>query len=350
MKFEAVTREVWANVRSGTARIVTLALLGGIVSAGFATADAVSLRRLIADATVFRESGAATLTLIAEGRVDGSACRALGDVRGVTAAGALRRRDAALVATTLPSSPVDAYETTPGFSAVLGSGGQGVVVAVQVAEALGLGGTARMAAAEGDVQIGGTFTYPDDGRRPGFGWAAMIETADDRPFDECWVLVWPQSDAVRTLLPGVASAATEPPQIAQLNSTLGARFDGETRLAERITSWSFALSALLMAVLAFASVRGRRLALASDLHAGARRRDIAGILLLEGAFWLTPVLLTTVGVTALIATPESALDRGALLVQGARVAAGSFAGGCVGLAAGALSVREGGLLRYFKDR
>lgn len=86
------------------------------------------------------------------------------------------------------------------------------------------------------------------------------------------------------------------------------------------------------------------------MHAGARRRDVTIILLLEGAFWMTAVVPVTMGASALVAAPESAADRGALVVQGSRVALASFVAGVGGIAAAVVSVREQRLLRYFRDR
>jgi len=352
VRLDAIARELWAGVLSGTARIVTLTVLATIVSAGLSAADIVLTRRLIADAEAFQQAGAATLTLSAEGQVDASACKALAQVEGVRASGAIRRRALPVVASALPGAPLTAFETTPGFAAVLGSPGTGVVVPDEVADVLGLSEGDRIPTTEGVVEVGGTYPYPDDGRRPGFGWAALIETADTSPFDECWVLAWPQSDAMGSLLLGVLlpGADSERPELGQLNGALGARFDGMALFDGRLTAWAPSLAAALVGVLAFVSVRGRRLSIASDLHAGARRRDIATVMVVEGTTWLTAALILTMGSTAILAAPEALADRGALLVQGARVALASSAAGVAGIVAAVWSVRESHLVRYFKDR
>ncbi|TXK18988.1 hypothetical protein [Homoserinibacter sp. GY 40078] len=350
MKLAAIAREVAADVASGAARVVTFALLAALIAGGLSLVDVLAIRALVAEARDFRASGAATLILTAEGRIDGDACRALGAIDGVVAAGASRQRPEGLSADALPHAPITVYETTPGFGGVLDASAPGTAVAGEVAEAIGAREGDRVSTAEGPLWVGGIVPPQAEGSRAGLGWSVFLETTGRAPFDECWVLAWPPSDVVRGLLMATAEQGHEAPRLGQLNTSLGSGFDGTAQLEARITSAVPAVAFVALAALGVVSVRLRRLALASDLHAGARRRDIAAIVHAQALCWLAPALLLTLGLTALAVAPEAYGDRMALLTVGARVALASLAGGITGVGAGVATIREHQLLRYFRDR
>lgn len=352
---EAIFREAWRDITSGTARTVAFALLLSAVTAGLVAADLLAVQSMTAAAEKFRSSGASVATIAAKGRIDAAACEALSTVAGVRAAGAIRKNDRGIVAAALPSSSIPVMEATQGFPALLratDTPGAGVVLSDQVADALRLEAGDTLRTADGATLVTGTYRYPTDGRRPGLGYAALVPVPDQGAFDECWIDVWPASAQTRPLLQTTlltGSDEGEQPVLSQLNTTLGTEFDGHTAFEERITRHAAALALLLGLGLGYLSVRTRRIHFASALHAGVRRTSLAAIIALEILSWTAPAAILTASTAAvLIATGATDADASALLA--AQIAIPAVIGPYLGAAVGLALTRERHLFRYFKDR
>jgi hypothetical protein len=352
MRFRAILREASRGVLSGTARTlaflcITVVLIGGLVSV-----DLVAIRQLIREAQDFRESGAATLIVTAPGRVDGARCRGLAEVVGVEASGAIRPRADAFVVEVLPSAPLLAFDVTPGFGALLGVSDTvgGALVSRDVAETLVIAPGKSVAVRGGALDVGASYSYPDDGRRPGLAWAALLESVDTAPFDECWLRAWPPSEVSRSLLLATVDPGDDAPDIIQLNTTRGAEFDGPEQYAGRVTAPAPLAAAVLAFAVGVAAVRLRRLEWASNLHAGARRRDLVSVALLEAASWLIPALVVVIGAGVFLVAGEDASDHASLVVGIFRIASLALVGAVIGVLIGMHGVREHHLVRYVKDR
>ena len=92
MRFTSITREAYRDTRSGTARAGTFGLVLALLLLALAAADLLAVRVITDAAERFRTSGASIVTLTAPDRIDGAACDALADIRGIRAAGAPRPR------------------------------------------------------------------------------------------------------------------------------------------------------------------------------------------------------------------------------------------------------------------
>lgn len=357
MRMTAIVREAWLNIRTGTARTAVLAAAAAIAVLTPLLADQLVVRQLTAEAERFQTSGASVLTLTALGRIDGVACEALGRLPGVRAAGAVRAEPQPLVAAGLPSAPIPSFSVTPGFAGVLrvkGWGGSGVVLSDQAADTLGIGPGGRLQSGAGAVAVDGVYAYPDDGRRGGFGYAALIPTIASEPFDECWVDAWPQNDRLPALLltavrPSGDSDADHP-AIGQLNATLGSEYDGAALFDRRVTVFVAPLAAALSFAVGFAAVRARRLEFASALHAGVPRRALLAIGLLESLSWMVPVQSVGFAVTAYFVATTAPSDGASALLLGLRVCLPAAAAAALGVAAGIALTLERHLVAYFKDR
>ncbi len=357
MRLRAVLREVGRDIASGTARFGTFGALLALVVGALVLTDAATVAQQVSAAETFRSAGAATEVLTAEGRVDPAACDALADVPGVAAAGALRSAGGKVRISALPDAPVPAYDVSPGFARVLGSedaGRSGVLLARELADALGASAGDTVATERGAVPIASVFDYPADGRRPGFGYAVLSVMSDRGPFDECWTSAWPQLTNLRgllltTLAPG-GGGGDERPQVAQLNASLGSTFTGNAAFLSRPTGLATPAAAAIGAALGFLSVRLRRLQLASALHAGIARTDVLAIHLLETASWA--IAATAIGLGTAAATTQlvPGADQRALLLTVAGIPLAAAAGVLVGAAAAGLTASERQLFRYFKDR
>ncbi|NQX05799.1 hypothetical protein HQQ82_14820 [Rathayibacter sp. VKM Ac-2856] len=358
MRLSTLVREAWRNVSTGASRALLLCACVLLVALPIQIADLAVTRQHVREAEAYQRAGASVQTLAAPGRIDGEACAALADSATVRAAGAIRTAAADLVAAALPRSPIPLFEVTAGVPGILRSAarpGTGVVLGPEASDALGRGGDLALADG-GSVVIRGDYDYPDDGRRRGFGYAALAGApAGERPFDECWIDAWPQSEGVRallltTVLLGETAPDEPPPALAPLNARLGTAFDGGARNAERITVAAVPLGGLLALAACWAATALRRVELASALHSRIHRVELLAILLLESLGWLIPIVAAGLAVALFFSSTGPPLDAGATLVQGLRAPAVALLGAVTGVLLGVLTTRERHLFRYFKNR
>lgn len=357
MRWTSILSESWRNTLSGTSRalvwgIAALALVLVAVSAEILQTHAVSLA-----AREYVAKGASIITLQAPGQIDPTACEALNEVQGVRAAGALAIEEERLRLSVLPSAPVPVATVTASFPAVLrsDSGFQaGAVISDQVAEATGAVPGDTIASDQGGLVVSGVYPYPDDGRASGYGYMILVPSNTRSVYDECWVDAWPQSDLVTGLVYSALVPAKDSQEatarLGQLNPVLGARFAGKDQFDARITRFSPIGVAAACLVLGFASVRLRRLQLASGLHAGASRRDMAGIVLVETLWWLGPAMLLSESAAIILMAGLGVIDDPAPLILTNRIIWAATVASLAGAAIGWSATREDHLFSYFKTR
>lgn len=319
-----------------------------------------AVRSAVRQAQEYRESGAATIILVAEGRIDGAACDALGSVPGVHAAGATRRASSDRRTAVMPSSTVPSYEVTDGLAALLSGqrvDSTGVLLSDDVAEALGVDTGARLRFQDGaESLIAERYSYPDDGRRVGYGYALLMPTSPaSGTFDECWVDAWPVSSELDQLLrgtlrPGSEVSGSSNPTVTQLNSTLGTAFTGAQDYADRLTRFAGPAAACFGLALGWIAVRVRRVQLAGALHDGVTRWALSLITAIEVAAWsLAGLLACTALLTSLICTGTPEASSSSWVCAG-RIGTTATVGLVLGVAAGLLSIRERRLVTYVRDR
>lgn len=357
MKLTNLLREALRNTVTGTSRFALFGILLAVVISGLALADSMSISRLTASAELFRSSGAATEVLVAEGRVDGSACEALADVPGVTHSGAVKSSDRRVTVATLPDAPVPEYEVSTGFAGVL-SGAEvsspGVLIPDDLAVTLGVAAGARVVTDAGPMTIASVYNYPADGRRAGLGYAVLAPTQASRLFDECWVTTWPQMPNVRSLLLATvvpnAGVNVDKPSVTQLNTSLGASFNGNASFRDRLTKAATPSAFAIAVGLGFVSVRMRRLELTSALHAGVVKSDLLALNLLEAATWAGAAGAIGVGLVCATIWGSPHEEQSALLQATVGVPLAGVAGALLGVVVASVTLSEKNLLRYFKDR
>lgn len=355
MRFSSIWREAFRNIKTGTTRASTFTLLLALVSATFVTAEVKAVEQISAQADAFRQKGASILTLAAPGRVDGRGCEALADIPGVLAAGALRGADSKVVPTALRESPVPAFDVTPGFPPLVKAKtiGPGPLAGPELAQSLDLPHRTSIETREGILPIGGTFSYPSDGRRGGFSYALLMPVPANSPFDECWIDVWPSDDGraqllLTTLLP--TGNSTELPELSQLNTSLGSSFDGAARFKDRVTRWATPGLAFAGALLGLVAIALRRLQIAASLHAGVSRRAQLSILMLEATVWTLAAGILATAASAMLCLSTSRDMQTLILTISIRVILAGVLGALAGTALAIALVREDHLFRYFKNR
>ncbi|MDO5068359.1 MAG: hypothetical protein Q4D96_13865 [Propionibacteriaceae bacterium] len=358
MRWAGLWREIARNITSGTTGVLLFGVLAVTLLGGIALSDLTMIRNLSQEAEQYRSSGAAVLILRSPGGVDGAACDALGRLPGVSA-GALREAPERLVPAALPAAGLATHETTPGLPDLLGAAGRdvgGVWLPESTAESLGVGAGGPLVFTTGTATVAGTYPWDEkDGRRPGYGYAVLVPGPAAGAFDECWATAWPAMPGLEALMRLSLSEGHDEEEPAaverlQLNSTLGTRFDGPERFTARPTSLAPIWLGAAAVGLGFVAVRRRKLELASELHAGISRVDVAVKVLVETAAWGLPAALLIVTATSLVAGSAPVLDRAALLTHGALFGVIALLGTMLGASLALLVTREAHLNRYFKTR
>ncbi|MCS4277845.1 hypothetical protein M2390_003060 [Mycetocola sp. BIGb0189] len=358
----ALIGEILRDVRTGTSRALLFTVLCATLLMGLCLAEISTVSRVLNDADSYRRSGASTLMFQAPGQIDAIRCEALVGLPNVNQAGAVRENPVGVNPAALPGHSIPQRDASEGFirlitstgSAPIAVPGAGVVISDQVAEALGRYGGDSIVAGVGSIPVRAVFPYPDDGRKPGLGYTVLSPVPVDRqPFDECWIEVWPQTEAVaaqlRSTLLGDGDAQTRP-QLSQLNSRPGQTFPGADAFGGRLTTAAVPAGALAGLVIGFVMVRIRRLELASARHSGispgAQALILLGEALVPAAVAVLIALTATLVLTGLSGIPDPSALRGLAV----RICVVFVPAVVLGVIAGALTTRERQLFRYFKSR
>lgn len=356
MKLSSVFSEAWRNIETNTSRFFLIGVSLSIAVNALTIADLTASKQVLHSASEYRAARANVLKLHAPGSINGTRCDSFTVLPGVRAAGAIRTSDYQFRPAALPSSPYSSFEASPGFSKVLGATdlATGLYLSSDAAEAVGTLPGGAVFLTTGTAEVAGTFDWPSDGRQGGLGYSAIAPVPNTAPYDECWVDSWPQSDELRDVLLTSLSYESDAndvnPQVEQVNGTLGTNIDWSTRYLERLplsAPWAAAVVGLFVGGI---SVRVRRLQLASDLHAGLKRRDLVAVISVE---LLAPIFLvwsTIAAATAITLTDVALVDRGPLQIQSFSIAVMGTVGFAMGTLSGLLRTREKHLFKYFKAR
>jgi len=357
MKTRSALSEAWRNVATRTSRpllslVVFVCLIGGL-----ALYDTVAIVGILADARAFERSGATVTTVLAPAGVDGAACSNLAQASSVRAAGALAEAPD-IVFSALPSTGVPVKTVTTSFLNVLERRADpstpGLYLSEDLAATLGAHIGDTLNTHSGDTVVEGIYRYPDDGRSPGLGYAALIVTppTSDAPFDECWMDV-PHPDDRTSSLIWTAVSATDPdnsPVLAQLNPTLGRTFDAAGRIRDRASANGSAVALAIGAALGAVTIRLRRVELAAALHSRVPRSAVLLQGFAEAVLWLVPASAVAFTACLVAAQPGLSADLPSVLLSAGRIIASGAAGVILGSATATWLTREKHLFRYFKER
>lgn len=377
-----IVSEAMRNLRSGTTRALTFGLICGVLATAALVADALAIDAVQGAAARYLESGAATLVVESPGGVDGARCEGMTDVPNVRAAGAIRQTDAPLMPLRTPGVELPTFDATPGAVALLrttggtrgssqvtprpdappeidphddtaDAGNDGVFVSAELADTLSLTTGSILRTGTGTAEVSGTFSYPDDGRAAGLGYSVVLSVPPRGAFDQCRVLIWPESDAVRAVVASsvltAGASAESPPTIGQLNPTLGAHFDAGARFRDRPTALLPLAVIAAVGAAGFVAVRRRRLELAAARSVGVALRAQVAQIILETLAWAACAAagaLMVAAVCAAIVAPSAALDPASSLV----VAVGTLLAAPAGAAIAVSSVSRARMHAYFRDR
>jgi len=229
----------------------------------------------------------------------------------------------------------------------------GVVLDRSVAEELGPMSTSTIPGASGgEIRVAGSFEWPDDGRLPSLSGAALSPVPANGRFDECWVRAWPPDEHLEPLyLLATDGALGAEPRTLPLNPTLGTGRPTSLLLENRATALVPWAPPLLALTIGFLAVWLRRVEIAGNLAAGARRTDVTLQAVIETIIWVIPALSAVAAIAYWQVV--SAIAPGDAIVVFAEQLAPILAAGAsavFGTTLGTLTVRRAALYRYAKDR
>lgn len=398
IRLRVVASEAWRDIRTGTSRVLIVALGFALCAGLLAGLDMVQAAQLIGQSQRYVQSGASTYTLTAAGNVDGATCDRLASLDGVLAAGAVRQNDERLRFAVLPSTGIPTYEITPGAVDIFESsdsvssggtdgtsGGGGILLSRQVADTLGARADGNESLkteddtaagdaageAQSSAHVRGVYDWPEDGRDSQYSYAAMVPVNSSQPFDVCLVKAWPIPDDLPMLIRLATLDATNEnsqPKVGQLNASLGSQAPTSDGYRTRLTSFAPYVMLAVGLLLGFLPIRLRRLELASALHCGWPRAAqmaqiwletlaaaLGGIVVVLPLFFTVPFVLARTGgsngeTAGGIASAASPADLAALLDSMVRVPVAGLAGLLLGAFAATALTRESQLFAYFKKR
>ena len=270
-------------------------------------------------------------------------------------AGAVRSVESGLSPLALPASSLPLYEVTPGTVSLLGTttaDPTGILLPEQVAEDLGTPQGAFLPLADGQAEVAGTYPWDEnDGRRPGYAYAALAPVPATGTFDECWYESWPHSDDVDALVrSALVGSDDQNAQVLAMNPSRGTTFDAAGRLRQRPTWWAWIAASAIGAATGAAATWWRRLEIASALHAGLRTSDTTVLQLFEAVAWVGGACILTSGICLTILSGAAPGDRSDLmrLVATEGVCAASWT--LIGVVIASMTIRERQLFAFFKGR
>ena len=218
--------EGWRNLRSGTGRPIAVALALTLCGATLLGLEVSSVAQLVTRAHTFQDAGGSTLILESGGQVDAAACARLGSLTVGEGAAAVTLGSRTVHPAMLPQQAVPLIRATAGLADILGAhpDGPGLWLSAEAADNLGLRVGSALVLDGQPTRVAAVYAYPEDGRRPGLGYAVIDPVPSGGAFDECWVRSWPTDDGV---LPALTATAFHPSteqsqrRFSQLNGTLG---------------------------------------------------------------------------------------------------------------------------------
>lgn len=301
MRFREMLSEAWRNAAAGVTRWFLFVLLGslGVVSVGLV--DAGQAHSISEARESFDAAGGSVVVLSAESGIEGRACDSLQLVPGVVSSGAISPSTSNLELKALPGQPVPVYRVSGafgGFSALPGLHPySSIAIARDVAETFALSRGAVVPTSQGNMTVGDVYTWADDGRRAGLGYAVLERDSSSEPFDECWAELGPGADNDQALLVSALGAATilssQDTEFSQLNASLGRSGPDEHAYVERSTARLPIVAFVFGGLIGLALLWPRRLETASARHAGGRDGEMALIRAMELAFSVLPLACLT---------------------------------------------------------
>lgn len=367
MKFPSIVSESWRDIVSGTTRAITCAVILFAVALTACLFDLTSILAMQEQSRQWLASGAAIHIIAGDKQIDPADCNTLTQATGsserttahpITATGALRQTGS-ITLSAMSSSPLDAWNATPGMADVLGismtrQAATGVWISSQLAQTLHAREGDDLATAHGSMHIAGVFAWPDDSRDQRIAYAILIPTASSGPYDECWATITPDNPDAASLLnaTAVATPGSAPAtQTKQANAALGSNLDLAASYRQRATRTMLCATPITAMLIAIVSLRARRIEIADNLHMGLPRQDIWKTQAIETLAWSLPALLGAAAAiypfTAIVSGRSNALTLTATQLP---LLSAALATAQIGTLMAMASIQTKQLFAFFKNR
>ncbi|QNA91561.1 MULTISPECIES: hypothetical protein [unclassified Microbacterium] len=291
--------EAIRNIRSGSSRAGIIALILVLTSTALLAVDAATIGALQERAGQVRSQAGAIRVLVADHAIDPTACASLAELKSIADAGPIWPLDS-LQLLALPLVEVPVFELSTGAARMLDFPRirpGGTYIPESLAERWHAREGSRLETSDGVMVVDGVYRYSeDDGRDPRLANAIVVIGEDSERASECWFSVWPPSNVADQYAYGtITSSGPEgsAPQIAPLNPAVGQRFDFTREYTTRATALAAAGVVVLFGVLAFSFTARRRMEVAGNLHAGARRRHVLAGIAIETVIWAVATAIAT---------------------------------------------------------
>ncbi len=358
MRATEIRREAARNLATGTSHALLLVVTTAVLVCGLSILELGTISGLVTTAQQFQQRGGSISILTAEGSVNGRVCDLLANQPGVRAAGAISTSETPLRLAAIPQNPLTHFTASPGFATLLpaatGQQEPGLLLPEAVARDLGLHIGDALPTASGPTVLGGTYDYPDDGRPPGMGYAAVSPTNADHIFDACWIDAYPVSqetiDLLYTTVIADSPLSDSSPKLSQHNTSMGKATEPAEAYNTRTSAWYPMVGFVLGAVIGAGAIWLRRLEIASALHSGIRKTDQLAMFTLELGTWASIAALIAASVILIGARHFAYADHPIVILTTALIPAMTCAGTLLGGLTAAMSVRERRLFAYFKGR
>jgi hypothetical protein len=375
MRLAGVLGEAWRDLITGTSHACALAAGLACLIALLTGADWLTIASIQRQTDEYVASGGSTWVLEYNNHIDGQACDRLASLDGVEAAGAIRQTNEKLVFAALPSTGIPIYETTPGARKVFAmsttgardgekaassstSMPEGVMLSKEAAKPFAAHSGQSIALKDGrKVDVADVYDWPDDGRKSGFSYAALMSVpqSEDAVFNQCWVRAWPETKDLEALLRMATDRQTvdssqERPMVSKLNTSKGSELDSTTLFSQRLTAYAPWICLAASMMLGLIATRARRLEMASALHCGVPKTALLIETELETAVWAIAAVLISSPLLAWVWLANGNAEAAALTDTLIRVPLSAIVGVMVGALLAVLLTKESHLLRYFKNR
>lgn len=299
MRFLDVVGEAIRNIRSGSSRAGSLMLILVLASTALLAIDAAAVGALQERAQLVRAQAGAIRVLVADHAIEPSACSHLDELKSIAEAGPIWQLDPIRLLA-LPRVEVPFFALSPGAARMLefpSARSGGLYIPESLAERWSVREGSQLDTSNGTLMIDGVYRYSEgDGRDPRLANAIVVIGEVPMRASECWYSVWPPSNAADQYVYGAITASRQEdsaPQIAPLNPSVGQRFDFAHEYTARVTALASGGVVILFGALASTFTARRRMELAGNLHAGARRRDVLATVIADTVIWASATAIAT---------------------------------------------------------
>ena len=357
MRLDSIISEALRNIVSHTSKAALCASIVVFILVACISSDYYVIAQLQRKSDVIHMSGADITTLVASNHINSLSCDKASQSSIIQASGSLRKKESIKPLAT-PRNSITSYEVSSNFSSLLNISYQntgGIWISQLVADSLKLQIGDFLDTEQGKTVIAGIYQWPHDGRDARLEYAVLIPTisGQNTVMDECWAAAWPYNAYTEKIL--MNTLMVDQSDTTGINfSTVHQNSDAKTSMyylfTHRITRYNWIIAAVLSGVVAFLSIRRRKVELASNLHCGVRFSELLLTLYCEQAVWLICAAIISFCISRVIGTYIFVTDIGVTQFQSIPILMVSVVSIHIATAASLVTIREKKLYKYVAVR